>query len=395
MDVLLAAHPQLAPNLLKVLSESLTSAENKVKELESALADQGTIANTYSLECSRLEAENQQLQTALAAAEIKREEREGFGDDRLATLQRELDTLRSDKDAITQRWSREWKALQLECEQHSTDLATARAELIQLQEQCEQRCTELEACKSDLQDKYNLSSAELSAHKADALKIHQEHEVALQEISEELQKARADVAQEQGVAEAARRSEQSEDEIRSLTCKYEVEKKNALDLQQKIHSLACKHEAEKKKVLDLQKKTKSRQEEFERKKGALGTENAQITLQLNAERATLQDRTREFTEMKDLCQSERAKNAKLQTEQFNNASTYEASIREYMQMTEQSSILLLEYEQKNAMLVAQTGILGQDLDRQRVMYNAKLKEYAEKNVKLESDCLRLASQTGT
>ncbi|KAJ7648715.1 hypothetical protein DFH06DRAFT_1476198 [Mycena polygramma] len=66
---LVASHPQLAPEFVRVLSNSLSASEGRVKQLQFHLQQQGATANMYEHRLWELRQENQRL----ANAQVKRE----------------------------------------------------------------------------------------------------------------------------------------------------------------------------------------------------------------------------------------------------------------------------------------------------------------------------------
>ncbi|KAJ6511637.1 hypothetical protein DFH09DRAFT_1288548 [Mycena vulgaris] len=389
---LLTSHPELAPDILKLLSD-------KAKVLERKLAEQQATTDLYAREISELEVENRRLETALATAEIKREVRDAHCqsrvgadaesaqpeptvDSRLAQLEDEISTIQADRAAIVDQMSQDTEAL--------------RATVNALQSKWKHQSAELEMCKSDvnnLQDQLaqEKASAEVSQamHKAKL----DENTLALQVVSEKLHKANEDAAQaefvrEQIAAELALRQA----DIQSLGRKYEVE-------EEKLH--------------DLQQSSTTIQDELKLDNAALRREKMCMT----DERTTLAE---ERGQMKLQYEEEITKNAELQAvgPQVTSASgayylrefsksnlRYETSIQDYMLMAEIENASLLKLasrEVRTAFRQLCTSTrdlfqeLAQDIDKERAADEAKIQEYKDENLKLhrDLDSLRIQVQHG-
>ncbi|KAJ7436513.1 hypothetical protein B0H11DRAFT_656944 [Mycena galericulata] len=251
MDVL-KEHPELAPNVLKVLSDALKGSQLQVQDLERRLAEQIALStSTFDLNAS-LAAENAQLRiapTAFQAGESeyhRPESAENKG--KLAQLESELSILQRDRDQLVI---------------SNTDLSSAKtsieAEVAQLRLDYEHEKNNGNELRAALEERYiDLRNKETAVE-----------------------------TQRRGFAEKLAAFARQKDEW-SLTLSAHDETLKKLNAQEKTSGLETQEDAFKRLVKDnerMKAKSEEKLQQTEARRSATESARAKLSLELNVIRS--------------------------------------------------------------------------------------------------------------
>ncbi|KAJ7509560.1 hypothetical protein B0H11DRAFT_1960122 [Mycena galericulata] len=392
---LLKTHPELAPDILKLLSDSLTSERSKVKDLERKLAEQDAstteASGIYSVRLSALEAENLLLRDV---AHVKQEAVDSnlranqSSEAVIARLEQEAATLRSQLQLETDSYRIALESSQRMYEECSDELKTCTIGLDRLQQQYTQ-----EMCKGEeLQDMMHAFRAR-SQEEIENLKLTCEdlrtlHDEALREkdlvvathtrnlkvTCEELRTSHNEVLGERDLI-ATLRTDCEEAHERCRTALRE--KDDVVKATKEENASVFKALSEKLRKAEAE----AAQSEFARER--LADELCTKRLELDQSEVLLRKTQHEF-------EAERQNFLELQEA---NAAKHDTLVREYQEKAEKSSV---EHDkQMQVAIEAQREELLQvteKYEKQRRGYQAKLKEYKDKNTKLHRNFDSLKAQ---
>ncbi|KAJ7148551.1 hypothetical protein C8R43DRAFT_1236926 [Mycena crocata] len=482
---LLETHPNLAPGIVKLLSESLSTAQAKTKELESSLAEkEASILAAGDLngrEISMLKAEIEWLQTELDAAQVKDEPIDmhttQFCNEMYDELKAKILSVEADKNAIIDDLCKQMEdrdntlaSFRSTSQTQSAELRRARDEHTRDLDDADRLRTELRQVRENymrekdhfkgLRTTYEGLCVVVAQREGEIEALKKSNQELRSEHSEKFAKFKTGVMEE---AEAVRWSaatigRQSENARQQLAAEGERQRQALKQKETEIENLQNIISNDKTRAVEMRNELKSNRQEIDRLKDV----NLTVYEERQRLQQTLQDSKSELDEMRRKYEEEKGEwqslektlisdvqemrrkyeneeiekhrlektfsseldemrckyekeegewhmhektfiseldemRCKYEEEKVELQEKYEGSIKHYMDIVEQSAVLVKEYEQKNAEAIAAKSAetcaeddrflkldaqnkkgreqLTQDIAKQRESYEKELETY--------------------
>ncbi|KAJ7648712.1 hypothetical protein DFH06DRAFT_1423418 [Mycena polygramma] len=378
---LVASHPQLAPDFVRVLSNSLSASEGRVKQLQFHLQQQAATANMYEHRLWELRQENQRL----ATAQVKREGQaygsgtaepfiKATGQWRFVHDQHErrsvpLNTFAqaafpNNYNEIVKENAYQ-KAVILQKEQRITELEAqhtatvqelseklSKAEALAIQSESIRQTVvttdcgyKLDRVRSVFHPAPTPTTQESRAPQEDLWNFNPELEqevVKLKAANAELEAANLKLEAHHGItlqelcAQKAKDAEKMnvlQEEVAKLQAVKQENLKNAA----KYKEICTRYENEQFKNIALEKEILDNAAKHKQSLMAMAEHSARGARECSNFEQSLKDQTRELVEMRTRCEHEQFRNIALETEIRDNVAKHEEALQECMAMAENSA----------------------------------------------------------